>query len=568
MKTGFAAFRTSTGKLALAIGLSCAVLPVPARAQTASVADSIKQLQSEFRNIQKHYDLELRKLQKRHEAEVQKLHQELDELKAAQATSKWSPAVPTSVAPAPAALSYAPAGPVAVGALPPPQAGAPLPQAMAPPTVQAEAKRGGFMNTGIELTLGGFLEGATIFRTRNETADISSAFNAIPFPNSPNYHLSEFHFSAHQSRLSLLGQGRVDTDTALAGFVESDFQSAPASESSIESNSYSPRLRQAYATLDRSDLRLHILGGQAWSLLTVFNHGLMPRQERIPLTIDGQFIPGFWWTRQPQFRVVQDIDRETAVGLSLENPQASVFSGPNPPLVPTTFSNPGGNHLNPLVQYSTDLAPDVVAKVAYDPDGWGHYEAYGIGRLFRSRAAFKNDTILGGGAGAAAIYPIVPKQLELQGQFLAGYGIGRYGTSLLQDVTVKPDGVLAPIPELQALVGLVAHPTDALDLYLYAGIEQAGRTAFTVSGKPFGYGNALYNNSGCLIEGSTLCAANTSRIWQVTGGPWYRLYKGEYGILQLGAQLSYTRRNIFSGIGGSPSTDDLMLFTSLRYYPF
>jgi hypothetical protein len=65
-----------------------------------------------------------------------------------------------------------------------------------------------------------------------------------------------------------------------------------------------------------------------------------------------------------------------------------------------------------------------------------------------------------------------------------------------------------------------------------------------------------------------VCAANTSRIWQVTGGPWYRLYKCEYGILQLGAQLSYTRRNIFSRIGGSPSTDDLMLFTSLRYYPF
>src|SRR5262249_26030957 len=86
-------------------------------------------------------------------------------------------------------------------------------------------------------------------------------------------------------------------------------------------------------------------------------------------------------------------------------------------------------------------------------------------------------------------------------------------------VVVKPDGVLAPIPELQAMIGLVGHPTDALDFYLYAGIEQAGRTAFTVSGKPFGYGNALYDNSGCLIEGSTLCAANTSRLWRVTGGP-------------------------------------------------
>jgi len=56
-------------------------------------------------------------------------------------------------------------------------------------------------------------------------------------------------------------------------------------------------------------------------------------------------------------------------------------------LVPTTVGNPGGNHLNPLAQYSTDIAPDMVAKIAVEP-GWGHYELYGIGCLFRSRAAF------------------------------------------------------------------------------------------------------------------------------------------------------------------------------------
>ena len=543
--------RILRAEIARVIGLGCAVLTMPALAQTATqVDDPIKELQREIRSIQKHYETEIRNLQR-----------QLDELKAAHAPPKAVPVSPgPSAAPPPAALSYVPAGPAMAAALPPSQPAAPL-------RAPAEAKRGGFLSSGIELTLGGFLEGATIYRSRNQTADISSAFNAIPFPNSPNYHLSEFHFSAHQTRLSLLAQGRVDSATALAAYIESDFQSAPASESSIESNSYSPRLRQAYATLDLNDLGLHILGGQAFSLLTLFNHGLVPRQERIPLTIDGQYVPGFWWTRQPQLRVVQDLDRETSVGISLENPQASVFSGPNPPLVPTTFGNPGGNHLNPLVQYSTDIAPDVVAKVAYDPDGWGHYEAYGIGRTFRSRAAFKNDTVWGGGGGLAAIYPLIPKQLELQGQVLAGYGIGRYGTSLLQDVTVKPTGVLAPIPEIQAMVGVVGHPTEALDLYLYAGLEEAGRTAFTLAGKPFGYGNALYNNSGCLIEGSTVCAGNTSRIWQVTGGPWYRLYKGDYGALQIGAQVSYTRRNAFSGIGGSPTTDDLMFFTSLRYYP-
>jgi hypothetical protein len=553
-------------RFALAISLGWAVLPVPALAQTAAPTDDqIKQLQSEIRNVQKHYETEIRNIQKQHETEIRNIQRQLDDLKAAQTAPKPAPVPPTAgLGPPPAPGAPAPLQILpAAGILPPPVQAAPP----APPAV-AEAKRGGFLGSGIDLTVGGYIEAASIYRTRNETADISSNFNtAIPFPNSPNYHLSELRFSAHQTRLTLLGQGKVDPDTALAAYFESDFQSAPADSNSIESNSYTPRLRQAYASLDRSDLGLHLLGGQTYSLLTLFHHDMTPRQEDIPLTIDGQYVVGFTWTRNPQFRVVQDLDKSVSVGFSLESPQALLFNGPNAPLVPTTVSNPGGNHLNPLAQYSTDIAPDMVTKIAFEP-GWGHYELYGIGRLFRSRAAFANRTIWGGGGGAGAILPLVPKQLDFQADFLYGDGIGRYGTSQLPDVAIKPTGILAPVPGLQALVGLIGHPTDALDLYVYGGLEQAGQTSFTVNGiLPFGYGNPLYNNSGCLHEGSTLCAANTSRIWQVAGGAWYSLYKGSYGELRIGAQGSYTQRYIFKGIGGSPSTDEGMFFTSLRYYP-
>ena len=538
--------RISRNELALAIGLGCAVLPIPALAQTATpVTDQIKQLQSEIRNIQKHY-----------QTEIQKLQRQLDDLKAAQAAPK--PPLPPPPG-APTSLQIPPTA----GALPPP-----APTAPPPPPAVVEAKRGGFLGSGIDPTIGGYIEAASIYRTRNETADISSNFNtAIPFPNSPNYHLSELRFSAHQTRVSLLGQGKVDPDTALAGFVETDFQSAATTSNSIESNSYTPRLRHAFATLDRSDLGLHLLGGQTWSLLTLFQHDMTPRQEDIPLTIDGQYVVGFTWTRNPQFRVVHDLDRDVSVGFSLESPQALIFNGPNAPLVPTTVSNPGGNLLNPLAQYSTDIAPDMVAKLAFEP-GWGHYELYGIGRLFRSRAALANHTIWGGGGGAGAILQLVAKQLDLQADFLYGDGIGRYASSQLPDIAIRPNGILAPVPELQALVGLVGHPTDALDLYVYSGLEQAWQTSFTANGTlPFGYGNPLYNNSGCLHEGSTVCAQNTSRVWQVSGGAWYSLYKGSYGTLRIGAQGSYTRRDIFKGIGGSPSTDEGMFFTSLRYYP-
>jgi hypothetical protein len=182
----------------LIASVGCATLPMPAMAQTAAgVNDQIKQLQNEIRNIQKQYQTQIRSLQK-----------QLDDLKAAQAAPKPPP--PTAAA-APAPLGIPPTA----GALPPPVPGAPPP----PPTT-AEAKRGGFLGTGIDVSLANsFIEAASIYRSRNETADIGSNFNTgIPMPNSPNYHLSEFRESAHQSRLALLARGSVDEDTKLAGY--------------------------------------------------------------------------------------------------------------------------------------------------------------------------------------------------------------------------------------------------------------------------------------------------------------------------------------------------------------
>jgi len=69
-----------------------------------------------------------------------------------------------------------------------------------------------------------------------------------------------------------------------------------------------------------------------------------------------------------------------------------IFS--DPPLVPTTYNNPGGSGLNPNANYSTDVGPEVVAKVTADP-GVGDFELYALGRAFRSRASFSNHTIIG-----------------------------------------------------------------------------------------------------------------------------------------------------------------------------
>jgi hypothetical protein len=427
-------------------------------------------------------------------------------------------------------------------------------------------------NKALKVTVGGYVEAAAIMRSRNETADMASNFSTgIPYPISPNYRLNEFRGSARQSRLSLLAQGPADANTDLAAYFESDFLGAAPTANSNESNSYNPRLRQVYATVDKNDWGFHFLGGQAWSLLTMNKKGITPRQENVPLVIEAQYVPGFTWTRNWQLRAVQDFDNKRVWGgISLESPQALIFSGPNTPTGSPTFNNPGGSGYASTNNYSTDVAPDVIAKLAFDP-GYGHYEIYGIGRFFRDRNNRQNSTIFGEGGGAAALLPIIDKKLDFQIGGLIGNGVGRYGSTQLPDITIKPDGGIDTVRQGSLLAGFVGHPRDDVDAYLYGGTERAWQKDFTsAGGLGFGYGNPLYNNSGCNTQGAAAntCVANTKQISQLTAGFWWKFYRGNFGIMQVGAQDSYTKRYSFTGVGGDPGTDENVTMFSFRYYPF
>lgn len=441
--------------------------------------------------------------------------------------------------------------------------------------------QGTFEVGGVRVTVGGFLEAAAIFRSRNEVGDISSNFNtAIPLPNNPLYHENEFRLTARQSRASVLAEADVGSDTLLTGYLEADFQGAAPTANSVESNSYNPRLRHAYAVYDDKAWGVSILGGQTWSLLTMSKKGIPYLQSdyNIPLTIDAQYVPGFVWTRQAQVRVVKSFDHDRVwLAAAVENPQQAYYTGPNG-VVPSALgtvnvTNPGGPLYANTNNYSDDIAPDVVVKAALDP-GWGHFEVYGIARFFHDRLSRlgggRNNTVIGGGGGASALLPIIPKYLILQASLLAGRGIGRYGAGQLPDAVVGPDGSPDPIGEVAALVGVVSHPVPSLDLYAYGGTEQSSRRSFASGGKGYGYGSPLYSNLTCEEElaPSSGCVGNTSGVWQATLGGWWRFAKGPYGTMQVGPQYSYTHRSIFSGQGPTPSTDENIVMLSFRYYPF
>ena len=442
-------------------------------------------------------------------------------------------------------------------------------------------------NTAVSVTLGGFIEATGIYRDRYTGSDVNSKWNlgsgGFPLQNSPNYYMNELRGTARHSRLSLLAQGKEDY-AALAAYYEMDFLGGGSGTSgnSVESNSYTPRIRQLYATYDTNS-GWHLLAGQAWSLLTMNKKGIVPRQENTPLTIDAQYVPGFTWTRNPQVRLVKDFGSMVSAGLSVEAPQAIITGGGLPSGSSANYTyrlfNPANfadvtsttNNSNMAGSMSLDEYPDIVAKVAVDP-GFGHWEAYGLGRFFTDRTLVNgsrsNETTFGWGVGGAVLLPVVPKYLEFQGSFLAGKGIGRYGSAQFSDAVVNPiSGKLDPISGVMALVGLVAHPNDRLDIYGYAGMEQMSQKGvFNAGAFTAGFGNPAYAPQSLIQEGSTasssLVQASTSE--QFTIGAWYSFYKGKYGLMRLGLSDSYTRLRIFN----LPSENMNVVMMSLRYYPF
>ena len=441
-------------------------------------------------------------------------------------------------------------------------------------------KQGQFAVGGVRVTLGGFIEAAGIYRSRNEVADISSSFNTgIPYPQSANYHQDEFRGTARQSRISLMAEGNPNDHTTLTAYYETDFNSSGVSSNSNESNSYTLRTRQLFAQYARSDLDLYVLGGQAWSLLTMSKAGEAGRSEDLPSTIDAQYVPGFVWTRNVGLRIVKGFDHDKVdVGVSFESPEDSyaqtATSLKGVTLNTTNLGLSGnGSTLNSTANYSTEYAPDVIAKVTADP-GWGHYEVFGVARFLHDRTstlgAGSSHTTLAGGGGVGMTLPLIPKRVDFRASALAGQGIGRYGSAQLADATIARDGSPQPLPEVIALAGLTFHATKALDFYSYVGTEQiTHREQYSVGKVGYGYGNPLYSNAGCETELSTgVCTANTRGITQGTVGVWWKFLKGDYGTMQAGAQYSYTYKTIFSGVGGAPSVDENIAMLSFRYYPF
>jgi hypothetical protein len=517
---------------------------------------------------------------------------------------------------------------------------------------------------GITITPGGFIEAATVTRTRAESAGINSDFKDIPFPGNALSKVAETNFEARQTRATVLFEGNIGA-AKLTGYYEGDFLNAGVTSNNRQSNSYPFRQRQVWGQV-MFDNGWQFTGGQMWTLATENRKSIQNRQEDLPMMVDPQYVVGFTWARQYAFRAVKDFGGKFALGVSVEGPQATLggrgftsFTGTSATGTVTAtqnfFINAQGQAAGLLnsfdtTGYTVNKAPDIIIKAAADP-GIGHYELFGIISTFRNRiypcavagtnttnptapatpttvncpvtgtpvrsaAGAFNDTRVGGGLGASALFSVLNKKVDFGIKAVAGDGIGRYGSAQLADETFRPDGTAALIRTAHALGRVELHPNPKLDVYIYGGSEYAWRAAYTgytvisatstpaipASGaQPAypatttttinlngigGYGSPFANNSTCSAEGVPSgsftpslgsCAGDIRVITEGTIGFWHKFYSGPKGGMRWGVAYSYLTKSGWSGNNGSPTAPttpvgispkavDNMIWTSFRYY--
>ncbi|HEY4356069.1 MAG TPA: hypothetical protein VGN16_10010, partial [Acidobacteriaceae bacterium] len=405
----------------------------------------------------------------------------------------------------------------------------------------------------------------------------------------------------------------------LTGYFESDFLGTGTTSNNNQSNSYVLRQRQIWGKAENKS-GFAVTGGQMWSLVTENGKSTDARTEKLPNTIDPQYMVGFSWTRQPGIRLQQrfgDPKKAAFTGaVSVEQAQITGFTvasatsgavpanfffagnGANGGLYNAAASNGGTNN---ITTYANNVAPDVVIKGALDLPK-AHFEIGGIARFLRdyyfpiltvssSNVYAYGPNYISSTRGAGGVFGsarvTTSKYLDLAVQAMAGDGVGRYGSSQLADATLHPDGTLAPIHNYHGLFSVEGHATPKLDIFAYYGGEYAQRTVYTTAtGALLGYGAPNLSNVGCYnlpvnpaqsgaaggSDSAVSCASPTRYIQEGMIGFTYRAINNpKYGRLQYSLTYQYLQRNLWSGLGSAttptgPRGEDSMIHAGMRYY--
>jgi hypothetical protein len=288
-----------------------------------------------------------------------------------------------------------------------------------------------------------------------------------------------FDFNPRETRL-VFGLKSKRGDLDIGGKVELDFQVTNDGNERV-SNSFSPRMRQAYVTFNKW------LIGQTWSTF----------QDVAALPENLDFIgpaEGTVFIRQPMIRY-----KNGPLEIAVEQPETEI----------TTST--GGRLLA-----GDDALPDLTARYTSKGD-WGHFTVAGLLRSLHIEdnivPGAVSDDAVGYGVSVAGKLKTAVKN-DFRYMLTAGEGIGRYiGVNLVNDAAVDANGELETIGTLSGFASYRHHWNDKWRSNFTAGYFQADHpVAFTgdaVTDQVYsGHVNLIYNVAPKLDVGVEYIYAN------------------------------------------------------------
>lgn len=295
-------------------------------------------------------------------------------------------------------------------------------------------------------------------------------------------------FNARQSRFILKTATDVGSEHTLNSHIELDFMVTDGGDERV-SNSYVPRMRQAFITYD------NWMFGQAWS--TFQNVGALPDS----LDFIGT-TPGTVFVRQPQIRW-----SKSGWQLALEQPETTVTS------------RTGGR-----IVAGDDAIPDVVARYNLTRP-WGSLTAAGIVRNLRitdDDFGTGSDSAMGYGLSLSGKIKVGPRD-DFRFMATAGDGLGRYiGLNIVNDAALDASGKLDPIFTWSGFAAYQHH--------------WGGRLRSTVGGSYFKADNPVLLTTRQVTDESWNALANL--IWNPVDP------------LDIGIELMYAERTLEDGRSG------------------
>jgi hypothetical protein len=406
----------------------------------------------------------------------------------------------------------------------------------------------------------GFMDFTGVWRDKNDGGSIGTSFGSINYGNIYQTNLSEFRLSMQNSRVGF----RVDAmvkGAHVIGYMEADFLGNNPTNVLVSSNSNTMRSRLYWVDVTKDNWE--VLGGQTWSLITPGRTGISPLPGNLFYSqdIDVNYQAGLVWGRIPEFRLVYHPSDKVAMAFALDNPEQYVggSSGGPSPTFPSALSTLPGTQLNNGTTTTSvpNVAPDVIAKVAFDPVKQAHVEFGGLERNFKIWNPNNQTHYSAQGTGAFLNmnFEIVKGVRFLTNNFWSDGG-GRYIFGQVPDLIVRSDGSLSPIHTGSSVTGFEFALKNTAVYAYYGGIYVAKNTALDANGTTkIGYGFA----------GSA--SSNNRAIQEATFGMTQTLWKDpKYGALQLMFQYSYLQRNPWNVAAGAATDANVnMVFWNLRY---